>query len=83
MPYSDSLFDPRATTAPCRRGSGMWSAGSRENGKEGAMSPAVKLVSWRKWYCVLRHRKRFGVLESVRFGLWLARGSADPAKNRS
>jgi len=31
-------------------------------------------TSWSKWYRVLRCRKRFGVLDSVRFGLWLARG---------
>jgi hypothetical protein len=35
------------------------------------------LVFTRKWnacYRVLRHRTRFGVVESVRYGLWLARG---------
>jgi hypothetical protein len=47
------------------------------------MSSAVKLVAWRKWYCVLRHSKGFGLLDSVRFGLWLARGSAGPGRNRS
>jgi hypothetical protein len=31
-------------------------------------------ASWTKWYRVLRYRKRFGLLDSVRFSLWLARG---------
>ena len=31
---------------------------------------------WNKWYRVLRHRKGFGLLDSVRYGLWLARGPA-------
>jgi hypothetical protein len=47
------------------------------------MSSAMKLIAWRKWYCVLRYRKGFGLLESIRFGLWLARGSAAPGPNRS
>ena len=29
---------------------------------------------WKQWYSVLRCRKGFGRLDSVRFGLWLARG---------
>lgn len=41
----------------------------------------VKLTAWRRWYCVLRHRNGFGLLESVRFGLWLARGAAQPGPN--
>jgi len=28
---------------------------------------------WHKWHRVLRYRKGFGLLDSVRFGLWLAR----------
>jgi hypothetical protein len=28
---------------------------------------------WNKWYRVLRYRNRFRLLESVRYGLWLAR----------
>jgi hypothetical protein len=28
-----------------------------------------------RWYRVLRYRKGFGLFDSVRFGLWLARGS--------
>ena len=28
---------------------------------------------WSKWYRVLRHHKGFGLFDSVRFGLWLAR----------
>jgi hypothetical protein len=31
---------------------------------------------WNEWYRALRYRKGFGPLESVRFGLWLARGRA-------
>lgn len=41
----------------------------------------MKLIAWRNWYCVLRHRNGFGLLESVRFGLWLARGSEQPGPN--
>ncbi len=33
-------------------------------------------VKWKKWYRVLRYRKGFGLFDSVRFGLWLARGGA-------
>jgi hypothetical protein len=33
-------------------------------------------ASWKKWFCVLRHHKGFGLFDSVRFGLWLARGGA-------
>ena len=28
---------------------------------------------WNKWYRVLRHSKDFGPLDSMRYGLWLAR----------
>jgi hypothetical protein len=31
-------------------------------------------ANWNKWYRVLHHRKGFGRLDSMRFGLWLARG---------
>ena len=27
---------------------------------------------WKQWYRVLRYRNGFGVLDSVRYGLWLA-----------
>ncbi len=47
------------------------------------MSSVVKLIARRKWYCVLRRRKGFGLLESVRFGLWLAWGSAGPEPNKT
>jgi hypothetical protein len=30
--------------------------------------------NWKKWYGVLRYRKGFGLFDSMRFGLWLARG---------
>jgi hypothetical protein len=28
---------------------------------------------WSRWYHILRHRKGFGLFDSVRYGLWLAR----------
>jgi hypothetical protein len=34
----------------------------------------VLAANWNKWYRVLRYRKGFGLLDSVRLGLWLARG---------
>ena len=40
----------------------------------------VFMTNWRKWQRVLRSRKGFGLVDSVRFGLWLARGSAAPAR---
>ena len=30
-------------------------------------------AKWRKWYRVLRYRKGFGLFDSVRLGIWLAR----------
>jgi hypothetical protein len=30
------------------------------------------LRKWNKWYRVLRYGRRFGLLDSVRYGLWLA-----------
>jgi len=29
---------------------------------------------WVRWYEVLRHAKEFSFVDSVRYGLWLARG---------
>jgi hypothetical protein len=29
---------------------------------------------WKQWYRVLRYGKGFGLFDSVRYGLWLARG---------
>ena len=29
--------------------------------------------NWNRWYRVLRYGKGFGLFESVRYGLWLAR----------
>lgn len=29
---------------------------------------------WVRWYCVLRYTKTFSLFDSVRYGLWLARG---------
>ena len=43
------------------------------HGEGDAMSPVLKLIrKWNKWYRVLRYRKGFGLLDSVRYGLWLA-----------
>lgn len=64
--------------------------GGRENGTAPTddgrldirLSPAavssifIFTAGWRKWFCVLRHCKGFGLFDSVRFGLWLARGEA-------
>lgn len=33
--------------------------------------------TWDKWYRVLRYGHRFGLLDSVRYGLWLARGERE------
>jgi len=40
----------------------------------------IFMTNWRKWQRVLRSRKGFGLIDSVRFGLWMARGSAAPAR---
>jgi hypothetical protein len=32
------------------------------------------LRRWATWYRVLHYRNGFGFVESVRYGLWLARG---------
>jgi hypothetical protein len=40
----------------------------------------IFMTNWRKWQRVLRSRKGFGLIDSVRLGLWLARGSAAPAR---
>jgi hypothetical protein len=29
---------------------------------------------WNNWYGILRYGKGFGLFDSVRYGLWLARG---------
>jgi hypothetical protein len=31
-------------------------------------------ANWKRWYRFLRHSKGFGLFDSVRYGLWLARG---------
>jgi hypothetical protein len=31
---------------------------------------------WNRWYRGLSYRKRLGLLDSMRYGLWLAHGSA-------
>ena len=37
-------------------------------------SAPVFTAKWKKWYRVLRFHKEFGLFDSVRFALWLARG---------
>jgi hypothetical protein len=42
--------------------------------RSGAMSSVlIFAANWKKWYEVLRYRKGFGLFDSMRFGLWLAR----------
>jgi hypothetical protein len=36
----------------------------------------IFMAQWIKWQRELRRRKGFGLFDSVRFGLWLARGPA-------
>lgn len=44
-------------------------------GKKGPMPSSLILTAkWKKWYRVLRYHNGFGLFDSVRFGLWLARG---------
>jgi hypothetical protein len=42
----------------------------------------IFMAQWIKWQRGLRRRKGFGLFDSVRFGLWLARGSAAQAQSR-
>lgn len=37
---------------------------------------------WNKWYRVLRHCSGFGRLESMRYGLWLARSGGTDVHNK-
>lgn len=38
------------------------------------MSTNLRLLrKWNEWYRVLHYRNGFGFVESVRYGLWLAR----------
>jgi len=41
----------------------------------------IFMTNWRRWQHVLRRRKGFGLIDSVRFGLWLTRGSTATAPN--
>lgn len=34
----------------------------------------ILMRKWNAWYRVLRHGKGFSFVDSVRYGLWLARG---------
>ena len=38
----------------------------------------IFMARWRMWQRELRRHKGFGLFDSVRFGLWLARGSSAP-----
>jgi hypothetical protein len=41
----------------------------------GFMSRILALIrKWNTWYRVLRHGKGFSFADSLRYGLWLARG---------
>ena len=45
------------------------------SGEERAMSMILIFTGkWNRWYRVLRHGHGFGLFDSVRYGLWLARG---------
>ena len=49
--------------------------GSLRQRQGGPMSNILIFVrKWNTWYGVLRHHKAFSVADSVRYGLWLARG---------
>jgi len=50
-----------------------WNAGERRGGMAMILIFASR---WNRWYRVLRYRKGFGLSDSVRYGLWLARGCA-------
>jgi len=43
----------------------------------------IFMAQWIKWQRQLRCRKGFGLFDSVRFGLWLARGSVAQAQSRA
>jgi hypothetical protein len=38
----------------------------------------IFMTKWRKWQRELRCRKGFGLIDSFRFGLWLARSGWEP-----
>ena len=49
------------------------------------LSVLIFTANWKKWYSVLRYHKGFGLFDSMRFGLWLARGctgTTDKADSR-
>ncbi len=51
--------------------SSEWNADDRN----GAMSMILIFTGkWNRWYRVLRYSKGFGAFDSVRYGIWLARG---------
>ena len=43
----------------------------------------IFMAQWIKWQRELQRRKGFGLFDSVRFGLWLARGSAAQAQSKT
>jgi hypothetical protein len=42
--------------------------------RESLRRPVNFAGNWNKWYRVLRYGKGLGLFDSVRLGLWLARG---------
>jgi hypothetical protein len=78
FPGSTSLEIGEARGVDCKR-SGSSTAtlfvGNHESSKGGRFMSLVLnfTANWNKWYRVLRYRKGFGLFDSVRFGLWLAR----------
>ena len=50
-----------------------WTCNNGIQVRRDAMSPILMFIrKWNKWYRVLRYRKGFGLLDSMRYGLWLA-----------
>ena len=52
-----------------------WASEGTQMREENRMLSSLSLIGkWKQWYRVLRYRKGFGCFESLRYGLWLARG---------
>jgi hypothetical protein len=66
LPPGQAELWHRACLFHCRQNVTQW---------EGAAMALILSFArrWNKWYRVLRYRKGFGLLDSVRYGLWLAR----------
>jgi len=66
--------DPLSTDGKRRS---MVSVSNSREGKEKERAMSMILIftgKWNRWYRVLRYGYGFGLLDSVRYGLWLARG---------